>query len=136
METLSYGQGSRPFAKKWTARILLSIATLVFALTIGLLAWGVWLAHRQMDHKLWLALDIDDVSTVRQLISSHPSQLTSRDSLGYTPLILACQRGDVDMVSYLVSIGAPVNPTDNGGTAPLLVATNLGSSDIVELLLK
>ncbi|KAG9390901.1 Ankyrin repeats (3 copies) [Carpediemonas membranifera] len=54
---------------------------------------------------------------------------------GLTPLYLACGRGEIKAVEYLLSKGANPNvPTSNGGT-PLGVAVRQGFGGVVRLLL-
>lgn len=53
-----------------------------------------------------------------------------------TPLILATQHVNCDIVSKLLQEGANVNATDKQGYSPLIVAVLQGSSKIVSALLK
>src|SRR5262249_7816636 len=47
------------------------------------------------------------------------SQLNSKDSLGRTPLHIACLKPDLNAVIQLIQSGAEVNPLDHYGNTPL-----------------
>lgn len=55
---------------------------------------------------------------------------------GYTFLHIACQSNQLDMVRYLLEIGAPVDDLDKAGRSSLLFAVDLEKAEIVELLLE
>lgn len=54
---------------------------------------------------------------------------------GFTPLMLACEKGYGDIVTLLLDKGADVNARNAGGGTPLYVATYNRHLDIVRLLL-
>lgn len=54
----------------------------------------------------------------------------------YTELGTAARRGDVDLISQLLSDGADVNGTDSEGMTALMHASEIGSSPAVESLLR
>ena len=46
-------------------------------------------------------------------------------------MLFAAQNGHLDIVRFLVEVGAAKDQADNDGTTPLLVAAQNGDSDIV-----
>ena len=56
-------------------------------------------------------------------------------ALGYTPLIIAAQKGHIDAVRTLIEHGADVNTNDWLGGTPLSCASMAGHTEIVKLLL-
>ncbi|KAF5598211.1 ankyrin repeat [Fusarium pseudocircinatum] len=59
----------------------------------------------------------------------------TRDFLGYTPLHLACQTGEVSMATLLVRNGADVNARTRNASTPLHYAARDGHLRVVELLI-
>ncbi|XP_036608522.1 ankyrin repeat and EF-hand domain-containing protein 1 [Trichosurus vulpecula] len=59
-----------------------------------------------------------------------------KDSFYKTPLMAACECGNIDAVKFLLERGANVNETDNFLWTPLHHACHAGQQDIVELLVQ
>ena len=53
---------------------------------------------------------------------------------GWTPLMVACQEGDLDVVSSLIGHGADVNAVSEQGASALATARQKDKGDIVALL--
>jgi len=62
--------------------------------------------------------------------------LKSKNSSGETLLILAAQRGDQKLVTYLLSLGTNIEAKDVYGSTPLLGATQKRHYEVVSLLLQ
>jgi len=45
------------------------------------------------------------------------------DNHGWTPLYIACQKGHITVVKYLVENGANINEGNNNGATPLYIAS-------------
>ncbi|OQS03055.1 serine/threonine-protein phosphatase 6 regulatory ankyrin repeat subunit A-like, partial [Thraustotheca clavata] len=56
------------------------------------------------------------------------------DINGVSPLFIAAQNGDVNIVSQLISAGANINLAERNGYTPLYTAAEQGYIDIVEIL--
>ena len=55
---------------------------------------------------------------------------------GDTPLIIASQKGKINVVKLLLAAGAGVNQTKTNGMTPLWAASGNGCTEIVRLLLE
>lgn len=76
--------------------------------------------------------------TVQEIIylqNKNPEILNKKNENGFTPLILACYKGNVAVVDYLIKNSATVNTSSEMGT-PLMAATVRGNTEIVKLLLE
>lgn len=62
--------------------------------------------------------------------------LDTRDSKGYTPLMLAAYHGHYDSVKLLLSLTADIHVRDKNGNSILMAATFKGHTFIVALLLQ
>ncbi len=71
--------------------------------------------------------------TARSLCSYH--DIESRDSLGRSPLHIACSAGCVQCIQYLLEKGAQINALDNSGNTPLMEAVKQRKTDAVALVL-
>lgn len=63
----------------------------------------------------------NDVSSVRRLLPNCAGY-NDAGSHGWTPLIVACYAGSLEVVKYLVGLGADVNRPNRKGTTPLMYA--------------
>ena len=59
---------------------------------------------------------------------------TSRRKSGLTPLMLAASFNDIDMMKYLISLGADPKARDNSGMDALDYAAKLGQKNAVKFL--
>ena len=62
------------------------------------------------------------------------SRVTDRRK--WTPLALACAKGNYDVVNILIKYGADVNRDDGHSSFPINHAASMGKNDIVSLLIK
>jgi ankyrin repeat protein len=82
------------------------------------------------------ALYADDLEYVRALVE-RGEDVNQKLLLDSTPLILACEQGNPEIVSYLISMKAEVNYAGKeSGITPLLAAAANGNPKVIELLLK
>lgn len=61
--------------------------------------------------------------------------LNSRNNLGLTPLLVACERDNLNIVKMLITRGADVSVTDKDGRTPLAIASFCGCLDVIQYLL-
>jgi ankyrin repeat protein len=77
----------------------------------------------------------DDLEMVKLLLAAGANaQATTREG-AITPLLMACQNGNVTIIEALLKAGADVNAVKSNGTTPLMMAAASGSANAVETLL-
>ena len=102
------------------------------SLTVLLLMLGVPAYSQQPN-----VYDIARTGTVEQakaITKTNPEAFKTVNENGYSPLTLACYRGNTDVARYLIDNGSDINGNSNMGT-PLMAAVVKGNSDIVQYLL-
>ncbi|KAL1406077.1 hypothetical protein Q8F55_007760 [Vanrija albida] len=72
--------------------------------------------------------------TLRQILAADRALLDAKDEFGFTPLHLAADRGNVDAVKLLISLGADKSILDPDEQTALDIATISGRDDVVALL--
>ena len=111
---------------------------LAFALAAGaaLLAAGPAAAQQYSDgFKFLQAVDKSDLTTVKELYNKNSTIIDARDiSDGHTALHTAIKRRDGGWLRYLLSLGANPNLSDRKGVTPLMLASQLGFVEGVEML--
>ncbi len=72
---------------------------------------------------------------MKELMKSDPNIINTTNADGYSPLILACYKGNVEVASYLMKNVKDINYGSGMGTA-LMAATVKNNVQIVKLLLE
>lgn len=86
------------------------------------------------------ALNVFDVArkgTLEQaktLYKQDPQIFNTVNEAGYSPLILACYRGNNEVARFLIENGSDINGSSSMGT-PLMAAIVKGNSEVAELLI-
>lgn len=83
---------------------------------------------------LFGAAEGGDVNTVRQEYLKGVD-IESKDANGWTPLIVASWKGQVDVVEFLLNEGADVEGKSDDGTTALIEAAYWGHPSVVQVLL-
>ena len=73
------------------------------------------------------------LAEVELLHKQNPKVVNEINDEGYSPLILACYRGNVDVAKFLINNGADINYNNAMGTA-LMAGVAKGNIEIVKLL--
>lgn len=76
-----------------------------------------------------------DLTRVRALVEADASQLEVRSATAKTPLTYAAQGGHLELVTYLIGLGADPNARNVSDETPVLYATYFGHEDVVAYLL-
>jgi uncharacterized protein len=82
----------------------------------------------------WAAMNNDAELAQLLLYASANVRATTRIG-GYTPLLLAAERGYAEVLEPLIKGGADVNAKTSNGTTPLMFAAASGNADAVKTLL-
>jgi hypothetical protein len=75
-----------------------------------------------------------DLDKVKALVKGNPDLVSSKDSIGFTPLHCAAANGYKEMAEFLLANNADVNARDDDGETPLHFAADLGHKDLAEML--
>jgi uncharacterized protein len=91
-----------------------------------------------MDIAFWDAIYLGDASEVARMIHSDPSLVQTKEDDGtivWTPLIVACREGHLEVARCLLLNGANVNDIESEGGTALFWASARGDPKVVQLLL-
>ena len=102
--------------------------------------YGIDIEYFNKQTALWLAVKSKSLNVVRILVSLGNANVNQKADDSYlcskqTPLHLACTKGQLDMVKYLVENGADLYHTDKNNSTSLMIASNRGHQGIVQYLL-
>ena len=75
----------------------------------------------------------DDIKRAQELIDNN-GNLNEVNVYGETPLYIACEEGNIELVRLLVDAGADLNKANGYGATPLYIACNFGHLEVVRLL--
>ena len=82
------------------------------------------------------AVRAGDTVKVRRLLAETPAAVNAKDALGDTPLHVAAQVGDLELVKLLLAANADVNARANAGWTALHWAAYWSHREMAELLLR
>jgi ankyrin repeat protein/Leucine-rich repeat (LRR) protein len=86
--------------------------------------------------KLHDAVRLDDRALIKNLLKTKTVHINARDETGQTALHIACDRGNLDLVKWLVKKKAVINICNSQGEPPLYRAAKVPYLDICEFLLQ
>ncbi|CAH2238948.1 ankyrin repeat domain-containing protein 49 [Pararge aegeria] len=87
-----------------------------------------------IDHILWAA-ENGELETLKDLVIKQPGLIHARDTDGYTPLHRAAYSNHINVISYLLSVGASISAKTELGWTPLHSACNWNNYASVARLL-
>lgn len=76
-----------------------------------------------------------DLARVRALVEADSGQMEVKSVSNKTPLIFAAQGGHLEVVAYLIGMGADLNARNAANETSLIYAVYFGHADVVEYLL-
>ncbi|XP_075072092.1 fibronectin type 3 and ankyrin repeat domains protein 1 isoform X2 [Mixophyes fleayi] len=82
------------------------------------------------------AVNMNDEATVLSILQTGYKKINVPDKLGFSPLMVAAQRGFLRLVELLVDHGADINQENGSGKNSLMLACFAGHLDVVEYLRK
>lgn len=86
------------------------------------------------------SLDIFDIARkgtveqVKEVLKTNPKAFNVVNNDGYSPLVLACYRGNNEVAKLLIASGSDINGTSKMGT-PLMAAIVKGNNEIAKILI-
>lgn len=118
-------------------RLLVIIVVTLFAFALGIAVVSYLRRERPASTPLARAAQVDDASTVRDLIAQG-ADVNARDSEGYTPLDYAARAGDRESINRLLDAKADPNERDcnSFGWTPLMHAMHKYQNDAARLLVE
>lgn len=116
------------FPNKWQVVLV--------AAACGLLTSGCWPAHPHSAYRTIHQAAINgDVAGVAAELAKHPDELNLPEDDGLTPLHLAADHCNTNVVVFLLDKGANMNITEKNHATPLHLAAQEGCTDVVRVLL-
>lgn len=91
-------------------------------------------AFAQSDSSIFDVARTGTVAQMEVLLKKNPKVVNQINDAGYSPLILACYRGNTEVAAFLINNGADLNYNNAMGT-PLMAAVVKNNLEIVNLLL-
>jgi ankyrin repeat protein len=105
---------------------------LIIALGVVLIAGAAVAQGKDKNQSLFTAVTFHDPSKAKQLIEDG-ADIEAKDDLGLTCLVIACSKGNLEIVKLLLEKGAKVNAPAADGTTPLMAVAGSGSVYSVEI---
>ena len=82
------------------------------------------------------AVKNNDINRVNSILNNGKENINAKDRDGWTALIWASCKGDLEIVKLLVESGADIDAKDNDGWTALMRASWRGYSEIVQYLVE
>ena len=86
-------------------------------------------------HPFTHAVTVSNFGLVKLLLNETTTSIDTTDGLGNTALIIACEKGLLEIVNYLIDNGANINHQNKQGLTPAMKAAEKNNFSIVKLLL-
>jgi len=88
---------------------------------------------RDIGQALLKAIESNDLPQVHSLLAgNHAGGLEAKDDLGQTPISLAAERGQLEVVKALAALKADLEAKDLGGRTPIYRAAYSGQLEVVK----
>ena len=88
-----------------------------------------------------VTLDVFDIARkgtveqVKEVLKTNPKAFNVVNNDGYSPLVLACYRGNNEVAKLLIASGSDINGTSKMGT-PLMAAIVKGNNEMVQVFIE
>lgn len=93
-----------------------------------------FLVSRGARTDMFVVTIIGDKAKVKSFLDANPNLVNAKDQNGQTPLHWAANKGHIQIVKMLVSLGAKINLKDNTGWTPIEYAEEMQRKDVVKFL--
>ena len=88
------------------------------------------------DQDILQAAREGDLARVEELVQQDPALINFQNDNGQTPMHMAAWQGHLNIVQFLIDLGADINTMGPANQSPLLYAAYEGRTEIVEILLQ
>ena len=115
-----------------------SIIITILCVAIGLYLWSILkpdLPDSPVLRKFILAININDIAVVKDIIAKNPSICNSKGKMGEISLHYAAFKGNKEMINLLIAKGADVNAKENDFKTPFHLAAFASDPEIAKLLI-
>lgn len=86
------------------------------------------------ENLLFFSAEHDFLNLAKYLVEEKGWDVNEKNTWGGTPLFVACENGNLNMIEYLVEKGAEIDVLDEAGVAALQRASYRGNLDVVQCL--
>ncbi|HSC01068.1 MAG TPA: ankyrin repeat domain-containing protein, partial [Burkholderiaceae bacterium] len=124
----------KPLAAGITRRLAL-IGTSVITLPRAGAAWAQAATNPNLNAQLLVAARNNDLASVQRALADGAAP-NSRNRLGKTALLMACEKGQAPLASTMLRAGTDVNLASLEGVTPLMAASYGGHAAIARELLR
>jgi len=102
---------------------------------IWLLSMALFISPSAYAGEIHDAVVQGNIANIRAILSGQPDLVNAKDEKGSTLLHLACNKGNLEVVEFLIEKGADIEAVNSGGFTPLQIASSRGQREVVELLI-
>ena len=88
----------------------------------------------KIEQTLFDAVQSNDITLTKEILTKNPKEINSRDYLYRTPLMHTTDNS-LEIAEYLINTGAFLNTQDNSGNSALMLASEQGYTKLVTLFL-
>ncbi|KAK3611376.1 hypothetical protein CHS0354_036573 [Potamilus streckersoni] len=88
------------------------------------------------SNTLFASIMIGDFKGVKNILQKEPQMMLLKEKEDKTPLHMASNCGNVEIVDFLCHQGVPLEDVDSDGNTPLLVASDKGHLEVMKLLIE
>lgn len=106
-------------------------------ITLSFLMWIVFIPTFAVSQQVTDVFEIARKGTISQaeaVVKTNPKAFNVVNENGFTPLILACYRGNNEVAKYLINQGVDINVKSDMGSA-LMASIVKGNNEIAQLLI-
>ncbi|WP_395047675.1 ankyrin repeat domain-containing protein [Flavobacterium sp.] len=106
-----------------------------FRIVLSLVVFFAFSANVFSQNDVFNVARSGTVEDLRALINQDSEVINTKNENGFTPLILACYKGNVAVAKFLIEKSKTIDTSSDMGT-PIMAATYKGQLELVKLLLE
>jgi tetratricopeptide (TPR) repeat protein len=97
--------------------------------------FGVFGGPKATKENFFQMLEKEDAAAIRAILKKDAQYVDSRNERDETPLLMACQKGNLEIAQALVEYEADINKKDESGWSPLHICASWGHKDLMAFLI-